>query len=522
LSQEILELNAPHERYSTAAPAAATVLGLALPGPEQFARLRALLHEIEYTEAGICARTGCRFLHEYQYGDRAVSTDALAVLIQLFLEGAPVARALVDQLLPAGGPDLLTGFGLLQLDATDPGHYRAPLALYPMHGIYLVSDPTSVVRSKDQSATSGDVVYPAIQATTEEFLSGMPTTPCDRLLDVGAGTGIAALVAAGNFARHAWAVDITERATHACQFNARCNDLGNVTALTGDLFAPVAGMTFDRIVAHPPYMPAAQTRLIFRDGGADGEEIFRRIIHALPDYLEPGGRFYGRTMATDRKDAPLEQRIRDLLGPSHAEFDVVVVSNLDMRPVEFYARLLSLGGMSSAQFDAQMRTFDGFAIERMVVGFVYIQRHAGPQTPITVRRCVTKQSVPAPLAIDWLLDWEHAADDPELSSRLQAARPITTERVLVQLSHRMREGRFQTERCHVATDHPFHFTCESTPATAMLLAASDGSRSVPQLRQHLVQEGVLDATTGMEDFLGIIRMLISGGVLEVEPYPLPR
>jgi methylase of polypeptide subunit release factors len=69
------------------------------------------------------------------------------------------------------------------------------------------------------------------------------------------GTGIAALVAAQKDAAHAWAFDITARATHFAEFNRRLNAIPNVTAAEGDLYAPAGGQTFDRIVAHPPYLP---------------------------------------------------------------------------------------------------------------------------------------------------------------------------------------------------------------------------------------------------------------------------
>src|SRR5262249_44210710 len=156
-------------------------------------------------------------------------------------------------------------------------------------------------------------------------------------LELCSGSGVAALIAGKNFARRATAIDIAERSTRFAEFNARLNGLANVAALAGDLYAPVAGRQFDVITAHPPYVASFGTEMIYRDGGEDGEQISRGIIAGLAEHLRPGGLFYCHCMMTDRKGAPLEQRIREMLGPRHEEFDVVLGEAGSMSPVLQYA-----------------------------------------------------------------------------------------------------------------------------------------------------------------------------------------
>src|SRR5439155_22250135 len=114
-------------------------------------------------------------------------------------------------------------------------------------------------------------------------------------------------------------------------FNRRINGISNFVASAGDLYEPAGGLTFDRIVAHPPYVPVYRPQLIFDSGGQDGEQIVRRIIEGLPRYLRPGGRFTALTMGSDRgdsdqgrsdRDHPFEHRLREWLGSREAEFDV--------------------------------------------------------------------------------------------------------------------------------------------------------------------------------------------------------
>ena len=169
-----------------------------------------------------------------------------------------------------------------------------------------------------------DAVYPAITKNTRAFLASLPRTSCGRFLEVCAGSGIAALLAAPH-AQHVWSADLTERATHFAEFNAQLNGFDNFSAVAGDLYTPVAGSTFDRIAAHPPYVPTADISVIYRDGGADGEQITRRVIKELPPYLAPGGVCYCTCVATDRAGAPLEARIREWLGPAGNALDVMMV-----------------------------------------------------------------------------------------------------------------------------------------------------------------------------------------------------
>src|SRR5262249_31659234 len=145
-----------------------------------------------------------------------------------------------------------------------------------------------------------DIVYSALTSETHRVADLMPRGRCGDYLELCLGTGIAALLAGRDFAANTYAVDITARSDRLARGNAALNGLSNVTALAGDLYAPVAGRTFDMITAHPPYVPSFETELVFRDGGEDGEQITRRIIAGLAEHLRPGGQFYCDCLMTDR------------------------------------------------------------------------------------------------------------------------------------------------------------------------------------------------------------------------------
>ena len=181
-----------------------------------------------------------------------------------------------------------------------------------------------------------DVVYPAILDTTRRFLQDLPDTACDAMLDIGTGTGIAALIGARS-ARHVWATDITARAVRFAEINRRFAGLDNMTVAEGDMYAPVEGLTFDRITMHPPYVPAKKSKFLYRDAGEDGEQIIRRAVEGLPEMLRPGGRFYSQQVATDREKETLEQRVRKWLGPGQAGVRCAGRRSQHPPPAEFLA-----------------------------------------------------------------------------------------------------------------------------------------------------------------------------------------
>src|SRR5262249_28318422 len=149
---------------------------------------------------------------------------------------------------------------------------------------------------------------------------------CDSLLDLGTGTGVAAFFAARQFAQHVWAVDITERAGHFTRFGRRLKNIPNVNVLRRGLFEPCEGRQFDRIVTHPPYALHSTSGYVYADGGDDGEKLTRRILGSVYRHLKPGGMLAAWTTALDLKAAPLEQRVRAMLGDDQAECDVAVLA----------------------------------------------------------------------------------------------------------------------------------------------------------------------------------------------------
>jgi len=116
----------------------------------------------------------------------------------------------------------------------------------------------------------------------------------ERMLEIGGGLGLAAVLAARGGAR-VTATDVLSEAVEVMRANAVLNGV-TIDARLGDCYAPVAGERFDLICTNPPQMPTPPGRerrdaaAAADNGGADGWALLDRVIAGAPRHLDPGGR----------------------------------------------------------------------------------------------------------------------------------------------------------------------------------------------------------------------------------------
>lgn len=130
-----------------------------------------------------------------------------------------------------------------------------------------------------------------------ELLAGVirdHVRPGDRVLDVFTGSGVQAIAAAQAGAGEVHAIDVARRAVAGVRINARLNGV-DVKALRGSMFEPVAGRSFDLIVANPPFVPAAEDygpvvgAARAWEAGHDGRRLLDPFLAEAPAHLAPGG-----------------------------------------------------------------------------------------------------------------------------------------------------------------------------------------------------------------------------------------
>jgi len=109
-----------------------------------------------------------------------------------------------------------------------------------------------------------------------------------RTLDLGTGTGILGITAAGH-SGVVVATDLNPRAREFGVFNAALNHAENITFREGNAFEPVRGERFDLILANPPFFVSPTLRRIYSDNDMELDGFCRNLIFQAPGYLNEGG-----------------------------------------------------------------------------------------------------------------------------------------------------------------------------------------------------------------------------------------
>ncbi len=482
----------------------------------RFAELLRLLQSVDYTDEFIRTRFKLPRPEDFELDRKKRASlpepeSAADILAAVFLAGEPADLNAATRMLGREAIDLLRGMGLL-IAEPEKGRCHATVALYPVENLYLASDRWS---HPDGLPWPGpeDMVYPAFIPNTRLFLHHLPERPAGDFLDLCAGTGAAALLAAKRGAAHAWSVDIADRSTQFAEFNRRLNGLANVHPVTSDLYQNLESRRFDVIVAHPPYVPALQPKWIFFSGGQDGEDITRRTVEGLPDHLNDGGVFLALTMGGDRAQQPFESRIRKWLGEHEGEFDIALIVRKELDPQEFAMRANRETIRTREESEAWSQLFANLRILSLVYGFVCIQRRSNSRKTFTVRRQMAPAASRSPW--EWLLAWETAASGDQLTRLILDSTLHASRETEFEVIHRLANGAWDPSSYKLRTGHPFSMECVAQPWMAHLLSLCDGRATGREVLMELIRNEVLPGAASQDEFARAVATLASGGFLEV-------
>lgn len=142
---------------------------------------------------------------------------------------------------------------------------------------------------------------PDTEVLVEEVIKISKEINAKKILDLCTGSGAIAVSLAKHIENsQITATDISQEALEVAEKNAKTNQVDKQIAfLTSDLFQEIPKEKYDMIVANPPYIKreiiktldeeVKQEPIMALDGGWDGLDFYRKIIHEAYEFLKYGG-----------------------------------------------------------------------------------------------------------------------------------------------------------------------------------------------------------------------------------------
>lgn len=476
--------------------------------PEEFLRVAGALRDASFDEETICRMLKLDDMSDVgsvnqDEVDFSNVSQQLQILIRLFLYPALVPKPEVEGAFDRATIDSFLALGLWGTGDFGNNDFYARVLLYPVAGFFIASDRYSLPDGSEFKPPP-DVVFPAIFVGTLLFVEVLPPTKAEEALDLCAGTGIGALVLSRTNKR-AVSGDITARADQFARFNCALNDRPNVEVVSGDLYSAVAGRTFDCVVAHPPYVPSIGLSTIWRDGGATGETLIRRIIEGLPQHLGAGGRFCAVTLGIDTKTATFEDRVRGWLKEKAHEFDIIFGCLEVRRPEDVLKNIAQrdpTGGLNASR--ELEKEFERLGILKMPYGVLYMRRAVDPRNhqPWTARKKLSRETRGIDFESTFVLNDQ--LSQPGFVTELIEARPQLAARLQVKITHVVSEGALVPAEFTFEIDRPFEAAARFDPWMVPLLARLNGQMTVRKIYEEAKARSEMPADFELKDFCGLV------------------
>lgn len=452
--------------------------------------------------------------------DRLRQDELLLALADLFLFGRSVDGAELAGAMSAAEQQALLASDLVRPWSGGVEKFWSPVRLVPVE--VRLGEPVDLLIAGDRSDHPDgspfrpftDIVFPGHNPLTRQFLRLLPRRRPARVLELCAGTGVAAIAMAAT-GSGAVASDIAGRSVHFAQFNAWLNGQ-TVEAVCGDLYEPITGQ-FDCILAHPPYVPALSQTLTYRDGGETGDAIVRGTVAGLPKHLSAGGTFLLLCLGMDTAEGPFEQRIRHWLGPAEHDFDVVFAVD-SMNPPELIAtRLVDRAAGSAEDLERWRDLFDRLQVKEFVYGAVVVRKHANDRRRSPASRRVLMTQDTSAADFDWLFawfDWLDAAGGVSRVLDLPLSLPADLQ---LDVIHSVGPTGFAPSSYFLENGgRPFKSRLATDAWVAALLAELDGKRSMREVFQDAQARGRVPADFSEELLEQLTCSLIERGCLRAD------
>jgi methylase of polypeptide subunit release factors len=462
--------------------------------PGRIAQLRSALWSAGYQTARVSEVLGADREHLQPDPAQAVllkrqlaTGDSLSTLIRLFILGLPVP------------PD-------------EAARALAPLPLEHAHELGIIGRADSHVEAAIRLTPYGDFLFacsrvPDIEAVERDHVMGVTRStinlanltirrPVETALDLGCGCGFQSLFASRHASR-VIATDINPLAIRFTEFNARLNGVNNIECREGSYLEPVAGESFDLVVANPPFVISPDDRFMFRDGGMPGDELSRKIVAEVPGIMREGATAtlmvsWGRKTGDEWEATPRQW----VLGRGCDAWAFHQATQAALLHAASWHQPLAANDIRA--YDAGIERWTDyisrFGFDAIAYGAIVLRRRQGTNW----FRSEELPDVSTAPAGEQLIRMTEAQD---LLAGLADKRALLEERFVLTGGHRLDQtlicagGTYNVERAVLQLTEGLTFRANVDPFNAFLLTRLDGSRP---LGKAIAEAAAAVPTAGMD------------------------
>ncbi|MEW5766752.1 MAG: HemK2/MTQ2 family protein methyltransferase [bacterium] len=284
--------------------------------PSWLAMLKSRLRDYHYQEEAIASRLDIPSIYIIRHLDIPLHTHRLRkicpenILIRLFLLEEELEAKAIKHVFTPSEVEILEKIKLIRIKERGR-RVKSQVKIYPYQGYYFASDRQFF---PEEEVKDAELVY-YIGSDSIDLASSTVRREVTSTLDLCTGTGIQAILAAKH-TRKVIGVDINPRAVNFAGFNAKLNQVENVSFVVGDLYEPVGEDKFDLILANPPFVPSPHEEsdeVFYRDGGKKGHDILSQIMRGLSAHLKEGGYCQIITLFARTSDRSQEELLKSWL-----------------------------------------------------------------------------------------------------------------------------------------------------------------------------------------------------------------
>jgi len=472
-------------------------------------RLRAFFRDAGYTEVNLkslgfrdLASTRLRNMPRLLHKTR--EPNELNILLRWFWLGRSQAESVAAKFISPEFIRLLVAGGLLVAEGAD----LTPRAMVMEANEFLLGSdyPTTIDRGD-----SDLVLWPN---PTSRLLLRMTIRRHSRAtLDLGTGTGIQAMAAAGH-SETVMATDLNARAANFAAFNAGLNGIENVEVLVGHGFEPADGRKFDLIVSNPPFFISPSSRYLFCNNRLELDQLCAQLVRQAPEFLNEDGYFEMLCEWAQVEKQAWQERISDWL--QNTGCDAWVTRAYTRDPAEYaedqIRSMVSMPGQDAEAFEEYISYYEHFRVQFIHGGTIVMRRRSGknwilfdeidqlPKEPFgdTVMRTFQAQ------------DFLHSlgTDHDLLDAKPKLADDVRLEQVLVQDG---KEWRNSSLTLKLVRGLPYAVGLQGL--VAEFLSECDGSQSLRDATQRLAARVNAPHDRVVTECAQITRKLIQRGFL---------